>query len=183
MVVRTGHAQDTEFKLAYTGTVLDCSREDNEAIFATEPASSALQRPGLRRHYQYTCPLVLFEGDCTASKATATTSHSVVSVQATSIDLASGWEGANELADYRGGTIEWTNTDGNTEVRKIISPGTTRIEVSGPIRDLAALDSVDVILGCNRLEDHCQNLHNVINAFGGHTFIPDKNPWIKNFFY
>ncbi len=183
IIVRHGHFGDAEFKLAFSGVVLAVGREEGRAILACEPVSSALGRPGLRRNYQFPCPYVLYQGLCTASKAAATTAITAQVVNPSSITVTAGWEGANALADYLGGTVEWVNTDGNTEIRTILNAQATEIRLSGLTRDLSDLDSVNVVLGCNRSEDHCLNLHNVIADFGGQSFIPVDGPYEFNNFY
>lgn len=183
IIARHGHFGDAEFKLAFSGIILAVGRDNGQAILACEPVSSALQRPGLRRNYQFPCPYVLYQGLCTASKAAATTAITVQAVNPSSIEVLSAWHGSNLLLDYLGGTVEWTNDDGNTEIRTILDANTTHIRLSGLTRDLDALDSVNVVLGCNRSESHCLNLHNVIANFGGQSFIPGQGPYEFNNFY
>lgn len=185
VIARFGHQGDAEFKLAFTGVVLSITRKAGFTELACEPVSSALRRPGLRRNYQYSCPYVLYQGLCTASKAAATSSVVVDAIVSTNLIVPTGWNGANLISEYLGGTVEWTNADGNTEVRTILNATATQLSLSGLVRDLAVSDSVNVVLGCNRTEENCLNLHNVIAAFGGFTFIPNDTPFPAgiNYYY
>lgn len=177
LVVRIGHFGDPEFKLAFTGTVLSCDRQASEAILACEPVTAALRRPGLRRNWQLGCPYALYKGLCTASKAAGTSVHVVQSLDSTTITLLTGWNGAFGIEKFNGGMVEWTNANGGTEVRTILRTTDTQLALSGLVRDLAALDSVNVIISCNRQMDDCEFIHNVIRDFGGQPFIPLENPW------
>ena len=177
LVVWAGHLGEPELKLAFTGTVLSCDRQGSEAVLACEPVTAALRRPGLRRNWQLGCPYALYKGLCTASRPAATFAHTVQSLDSTAITLLAGWNGAFGIEKYLGGLVEWTNSGGGTEARAILRTTDTMIVLSGLTRDLNALDSVDVILGCNRQMDDCESLHNVIRDFGGQPFIPLENPW------
>ena len=176
-------AGDPDFSLAFTGVVLSCDRQGSEAVFACEPATAALRRVGLRRPWSLGCPYALYKGLCTASKAAGTTAHVVQSIDGTELTLLSGWNGAFVVEKYNTGLVEWTNANGGTESRTIIRTTATTIDLGGPARDLAALDTVDVILGCNRQMDDCETLHNVIRDFGGQPFIPVENPWVSQSYF
>ena len=183
LVVWAGHFGDADLKLAFTGTVLSCDRQGSEAVLACEPVTAALRRVGLRRPWSLGCPYALYKGLCTASKAAATTSHVVQSLDSTVLTMLTGWNGAFGIEKYNTGLVEWINANGGTESRTIIRTTATTIALSGPARDLSALDSVDVILGCNRQMDDCETLHNVIRDFGGQPFIPVENPWVSQSYF
>ena len=177
IVVRIGHFGDPDLKLAFTGTVLSCDRQGSEAILACEPVTAALRRPGLRRPWQLACPYALYRGNCPASEAAATRAEVVQAVANTVLTMNSGWNGPHGIEKYNTGMVKWTNANGGTEARTILRTTTTTIALSGLTRDIAALDTVSVILGCNRQMVDCENLHNVIRDFGGQPFIPLENPW------
>lgn len=190
MIVRYGHVGDTDFRLAFTGVVLSATREFNELVLATEPITSALRRPGLRRFFQVSCPRVVYRGGCPANKALATTSQIVQAIPSSNIiTLSTGWNngtarGNQPVEKFRGGTVEWPNAVGAIEKRGILRPTANQITISGPVRDLAVNDPVDVVLGCNRLMDDCELLHMVIRSYGGWPFVPNDNPFeLANQFY
>ncbi|MGQ4828481.1 hypothetical protein, partial [Enterococcus faecalis] len=79
---------------------LSSSREDNETVFACEPTSSSLRRPGLWRNYQIGCPYVLYGAGCFANKAAATRSTTVASMTASTVTLASGWNGPHAAGKF-----------------------------------------------------------------------------------
>ena len=76
----------------------------------------------------------------------------------------SGWNGAVAIEKYLGGLVEWTNANSGLESHTILRTTDTDITISGIVKDLVALDNVDVILGCNRQMDDCEALHNTIRT-------------------
>lgn len=181
-----GHAGDPDFKLAWGGRVLDCQLAGNEAIFTCEPISTSLKRPGLRRHWQYGCPHVLYGPQCKADKEAATIVSSVVSVQGALVNLPGPWAADPMKPKYVGGLAEWVNPQGRTEVRTIIRlADSDTLVLSGFALGLLAGSSISLSLGCNHIwNEDCTLLHNNVHNFGGQPFIPTKNPvGITNNFY
>ena len=179
VTLREGHPADPamDFPVAWAGTVL--TRIVNGAVseFKCQPMTSGLRRNGLRRNYQLGCPHVLYGAQCKANKAAATTTHTVVDVGGTFVDMASGWNGSIAVEKYVGGLLSWVTSSG-TELRTILRVETgTRIHVSGTIRNLLPAGTVSTILGCNHQMSDCGALHNNIQNYGGQPFIPLKNPF------
>jgi hypothetical protein len=195
LVIRQGHLSDTdpgppEFLVVWSGRVLSVGRETDECVVTAEPISSSLRRSGLRRSFSIGCPHALFikhvdSGGCGASIAAATETATVDLIVQTTITLAAGWEGARDPQKFVEGMVKWTDSVGGIQARKILSVNGNELWLSGFLRDLSVSDTVSVILGCNHLEDDCQNLHNVINDFGGFTWLPNGNNPVstRNIFY
>jgi hypothetical protein len=179
LIIRQGHLTDTdppEFLVVWSGRVLSVGREGDECVVTCEPVSSSLRRPGLRRHYQLGCPHVLYGDQCRANRAASTVTATVASVSGTSATLGAGWNGSFDPSKFREGIMQWTNDDGGLEKRKILSISGNTLSLGGLLRDLAASDTVSVILGCNHQMDDCLNLFNNIHNHGGCPWIPTKNP-------
>lgn len=78
VIIRQGHRANiddpapflvgSQFPVIWTGRVLESKRGDASAILTCEALSSGMRRPGLRRHYQWPCPLVLYGPRCNAVK-------------------------------------------------------------------------------------------------------------------
>jgi hypothetical protein len=100
----------------------------------------------------------------------------VASKSGTSVTVASGWNGAFPAGGFREGIVEWTNDDGGTEKRKILSISGDTLSLGGLLRDLDAGDAVSIILGCNHQMSDCEGLFNNIQNHGGCPWIPLKNP-------
>lgn len=178
LVVRQGYLSDPndEFLAVWAGRVLSSSREDNETVFACEPTSSSLRRPGLRRNYQIGCPYVLYGAGCYANKAAATRTTTVSSMTATTVTLPGGWNGSWAGAKFAQGMIEWETEQGTKEIRRILRVNSNTLTVSGLLRGLAPGMAISVILGCNHQTSDCNDLHGNIHNFGGCPTIPTKNP-------
>jgi hypothetical protein len=187
LMLRQGHLNDPdeEFLAVWTGRVLSSSREENETVFACEPTSSSLRRPGLRRNYQIGCPYVLYGAGCYANKDNATRTTSVSSMTATTVTLPSGWNGSWTASKFAQGMIEWTTDNGTKEIRRILRISGNTLTVSGLLRGLEPGQALSVILGCNHQTSDCSGLHNNIHNFGGCPTIPTKNPLspgVNNFY-
>lgn len=191
LIMYQGHASDpdAEFKVVWTGKVLGCTRKGSKAEFTCEPVSTSMRRNGLRRRYQYGCPLVLYgigPRQCNANKAAATQATTVASVSKNRITLPAGWNGERAADKFVGGLAEWTTDDGAAEIRTVLrleDAGLT-ILVAGDTRGLSPGHAVSVVLGCNHLaglpdvqiDGDCGPLHDNILNFGGQPWIPLKNP-------
>lgn len=184
LTIRAGHLTDTdmEFPVIWKGRVLQCSRDNDngpEGDLSCEPSSTSMRRVGLRRNYQLSCPHLLYgqgDGLCNAVKALATTLVTVESVGYASVGLPPGWNAGIDPKKYVGGMVTW-QTDSIREVRTILRvPDDNTLVLAGPTRGMAALDVIEVILGCNHQPTDCADLHNNILNYGGQAAIPLKNP-------
>lgn len=97
LVIFQGHNLDpsNQWLAAWSGRVLGFKIEGNMAHYTCEPVSSSMRRPGLRRHYQYGCPHLLYgtgAGRCNANKAAATITRTVSALFSNAISLPNSWE-------------------------------------------------------------------------------------------
>lgn len=190
LYIYEGHHDDPdgEFVVVWAGRIISAIREGDELKLSGEPISTQMKRPGLRRHYQYGCPLVLYGPQCQADKASKTVTATVASVAGTVITLGSGWNGSISADKFVRGTIEWTPSGETPRIRTILRVSGNDLTVSGIVPDLAASDSVDVVAGCNHRAfaadgGDCEGLHDNLPSYGGHPWIPTKNVISKNPFY
>ena len=182
LTIRAGHANDPdqEFAVVWVGRVQSVSRTKAEAELSCVPSSSSIRRTGLRRHYQITCPHVLYDSgpmSCKADKAAATQAGQlVVTVNYTSLVMTPGWQGAFAPEKFVGGLVEWIGSSG-PERRTILRVEGDELHLGGPTTGLlSGVSAVDVVLGCNHQTDDCATLHNNIVNFGGMPYIPKQNP-------
>lgn len=190
LIIRQGHVPNSDdpgawatgenFPVAWTGRVLEVLPDNMVHTFVCESSGVGLKRPGLRRNYQWPCPLVLYGARCAADKAAAKTTQVVQSIAGNKVTLPAGWMGTHVAGDYVGGLAEWTTPDG-TEARTVLRVETdVTIVLAGPPIGLSATDSIDVFLGCPHTLDGCETLHNNIVNYGGQPWIPTRNPVNKN---
>jgi hypothetical protein len=187
VILRQGHAEDpnNEFLVAWTGRIIGCKRQVNEAMFSCEPVATSMRRPGLRRNYMHACPHVLYGSQCRANKATATISRPVISREGAVIRLQDAWETPERTVKYVGGMVEWEG-DSGIERRTILRVvNFNDLVLSGLVRGLSPGSSISISLGCDhQLDSDCANLHNNANNYGGQPWIPLKNPiGVRNNFY
>ncbi len=174
-----GFAAGENFPVVWVGRVIAATRDGIECGLTCEALSAGMKRPGLRRHYQYACPLVLYGARCQASKSAATRAVTVASVTGNRVTLNSGWQGTRPRSAFVGGLFEWTSSFG-VESRTILRVQTNTLVLSGPTFGLAAGASASAILGCPHTFDGCRDLHNNVVNYGGFRFIPGRNPVGKN---
>jgi len=186
LTIRQRHLGDPDEAalLCWTGRILSMERKDSEAIFTCEAINSSMRRTGLRRHYQYGCPHVLYSPgayQCRADKSKATITKPVVTIPfANQLGLAGGWNGPIAPEKYNGGLVEW-DTDIGVEVRTImrVLDGSTLV-LNGAVRDLVPGQDLRISLGCNHQTSDCTQLHNNILNYGGQPYIPLSNPLRTN---
>lgn len=195
LVIYEGHLDDPdeEWVVVWSGRVVAANRSGSELRVSGEPIATQMRRPGLRRHYQYGCPLVLYGkdlgiGTCEASKAAGTVESTVQAISGTEITLATGWEYGFDQAKFVRGHVEWTPAGRSTEYRTILRVSGDVLTLSGIPNDLAIGDPIDVLLGCNHRAfeadgGDCEGLHNALPSYGGHPYIPTVNVINKNPFY
>ena len=187
LIVFQGHTNDAptlfDYPAMWVGRVGAPAFENETITFNCVPVSTSIQRPGLRRNYQLSCPHVLFGPQCRASRNDATVTRTVTAISGNSVTFNTALPLA--AAKYNGGLLEWT-ADGHSSIRTIVSvTGTkTGIGIRGNLRGLSVGSSIKITFGCNRLQSDCAGLHNNILNFGGQPSIPLENPLSqKNMFY
>lgn len=184
LLIYQGEARDpdAEFKVVWGGRVLNMGIENSiEAKFSCEPGATGIRRPGLRRHYQYSCPHIVYGPHCRANKVAASRSSAVVAVEGGRITLPATWFGPNDPVKYIHGMVEWTGPAGNTVSRSIlqvVSLGGLPVQLllTGVATGLSVGSTVTVVLGCNHTMSDCKELHNNLPNFGGCPWISKINP-------
>ncbi len=160
----------------WSGRVLGHSVQEGQvAELRCEPASTSMRRVGLRRHYQYMCPHVLYGEGCGLSRLEHSFNIIPDSFTAKTISLSGDY-----TADYGAGVVSWTPTGQTEEARGIIgvkfANGKTTLTLSGRTRGLAKEMVVTVAKGCAHDLDDCANkFDNAVN-YGGQPWIPTENP-------
>lgn len=167
------------FPTVWLGRVLEAQHDGAETVLSCEAATVSMRRPGLRRHFQWPCPLVLYGSRCNANKASKTFTVNTTVLNGVQITLAAGWEGAYSKNNYLGGMVEWDGPTGH-EYRMITKVSGNTLTLLGPVRDLTAGDPIDIVLGCPHTLAGCENLHDNIVNYGGQPYIPTFNPIGKN---
>lgn len=179
-IVRQRHLNDpaSQTLVVWVGNVVSASFQRSTVTLNVDSAVSAAAKPGLRRHWQYGCPHVLYQGECRADKTIATVATTVSAISARNITLPANWFGALPADKFAQGLFEWTSPIGELISRTIwtVRAGATGVLINAPVPGMLVNDPVNLSLGCQHNLDDCTNLHAVPNAFGGCPFIPVTNP-------
>lgn len=178
LTIFQGEAEDTdaEWKALWTGRVLAAGWEGSEAKLSCEPISTAMRRVGLRRNFQYMCPHMLYSPKCGKTKTLL--SASVLSVTGRSVTVSAGVTNPDH---YVGGIFEWTTPEGVHQSRSIaaVTPGsgsTTVFRLNGMVVGIVPAATVQYAKGCQHTLTFCGTVHGNTHNFGGHPWIPLKNP-------
>lgn len=189
ITIRQGHVPDPStpsswllgenFPVAWVGRVLSRGGGKGSSVdLVCGPSGHSMNRPGLRRNYQWSCPHVLYGSRCKADKSAATTTETVLSSTGNRLTLDPGWGLAGAQAKYVGGLVEWAGPHA-TEYRMVLRVTGDELVLSGPT-NLPADSEVSLVLGCGHDLTDCEELHDNIVNYGGQAWIPDNNPIHKN---
>jgi uncharacterized phage protein (TIGR02218 family) len=172
VTVKRFHRDDGEVAVIWKGRVLNASWNGAQAELHCEPISTSLNRIGLQRLCQNSCPHVLYGPGCNVDKASFQTDTTVTAVDG--VDLTVTALGAYP---YAGGFVEMTDGDGNLERRFIRSFSGLVLTLSRPFAAIAVTDAVSVYPGCDHTMATCDGTFSNILNYGGTPFIPRQNPF------
>lgn len=182
LTIRDGHVidADSEYSVVWSGRVLSCNRSDGgrfEASLTCEPASKSLKRSGLRRHYQYSCPHPLFGEKCGLSRSAYRIAVDIASASGATITLPVGWSGSTPFGKFVGGVVDFVGPTGLVQYATVLRcPSATTIVITGLTVGLGPGSTIYLSRGCNHQLDQCRDDFSNVNNYGGHPWIPTKNP-------
>ncbi len=169
------HRTDNDKRTLWIGRVMNCEWRGSLATLSCEPVTVSMNRMGLRRMYQRSCPHKLYGAKCGLTRATYEVTGAVDSISGLVVSVSE----ADALADgyFTGGGLEWVNGDGVTERRLITDHTAAALTLSLAITDLAVADTVTIYPGCAKTTAACLDKFNNLNNYGGFPYIPTKNPF------
>ena len=170
--LETGNSTEIVFK----GRITDVTWGLANATVDCESSSQAIKRMGLRRHYQYGCPHMLYGGECKVDRSLFVTIDAATNVTGSGLDLLSI---AGRPDNYfAGGYIEYSHFELQTVERITVSSsaGVTLTLFSFPVGLKSGME-IRAYAGCNRTIQECSSKFNNTVNYGGMPFIPTKNPF------
>lgn len=181
IIIYQGHHNDLdgEFLVSWTGHLMNCKFEGIQVRLTCSSLVGSLQRPGLRRNYQYACPHVLYGPSCRAPKVPRAL-HLISKVNGNTllVSHASPLGAADEK--FITGTIEWFTDDGRKEIRNIVGVQRVgldlRLTIGGSVASAIVASEMSMYLGCDHKMETCSGVFNNILNYGGQPWIPLKNP-------
>jgi len=177
-----------EFIRVWVGRVLVAQWSGPTVEFKCEPVATSAKRVGLRRHYQYGCPHVLYGRACGVSEL-ANTTRVKVRYAGTQVDIlvdpVPGGGPAINPAQLAGGIFTLTLPDGREAKRTIVAAASTdggiALVLMSPLPGILNGASAAVARGCAHTFDACRSFNNTSN-YGGCPSIPTKDPFRSNTF-
>ncbi len=212
MRIMRGHITDagaTPFLPLWSGRIIASSRSLDKVELQALPFATGLNRNGVKRNYQLSCPHVLGDSLCKVHRRDLAFDSVCIYAAGANLTLSADWSDSLRsgvrVPDFIGGSMEWT--DGGFIYRRGIVAlsdsgedlviGSRIVELGKIFRTYDAAVSaynnnpsgsepirpnlpVRMILGCDKSFDNCERLHNNLANYGGCPSIPDKNPFNIN---
>lgn len=175
-LIRRTHYGETEAFNAWAGTVAQVNRPDDAtAEVLCNTLSATLDRKGLRLSFTRGCPHDLYGFECRASPLIHYVSGPVTFIAGPLINCdAFGTLVTSRLA---GGWVEWLDTYGHAERRAVLAHADSTVRVLGVADRLAIGDTIWAFHGCKHNTEDCETGFNNLANYGGHIYMPDKNPF------
>ena len=169
---------DDESAIIWTGRVLNIELTGMQANLHCEPIFTSIKRPGMRRHWQRSCPHVLYDVDCGVVKTDHQMTGTVSAVNNNVLTISEA--SAKPDGYFSGGFIKWQKVSGDVERRMIIAHTGNQLTMtfSMPgLSDAGVAQSVFLYPGCKHSMNECNTKYSNILNYGGQPWIPQKNPF------
>lgn len=174
------HRTDSEDErsIVFKGRVVNVGWGLEEAEVHCESSAQTIKRMGLRRHYQYGCPHMLYGGDCGVNRADYQVNGTASNINGLQVDVTAaanyddGW--------FAGGYVEFTHEALGTTERIAISDSlqdSGRITLFSHPVGLSSGSDLKLFAGCDRTFATCTAKFDNATGYGGQPFIPTKNPF------
>ncbi len=160
--------------LYWSGRILSSRWKEEWVEFSCESIYTSIQRHGVTRTYQPSCPYALYQGRCPANPGSFVVVEDVDTVVGSTLTISALTQDDHY---FSGGYLEYAITGSLTEFRSIIGQVGTTINLGYSIPALSDGDEVKLYPGCERSLDHCYNKFSVGEDFGGFPWVPGTNPF------
>lgn len=174
--VYSSHMSDPhmQFRTVWQGRILSVTKHEDTIDLTCDSVLASFSRPGLRRNFQYACPLVLYGEFCMANKR-AFHAEVIEVVNGRTMTVKGGWNEDIDFTKFTNGTISWQGANG-LETRTLGVVNEKQLAIRGSLRYMEAGTKCTIYLGCNHQLEDCEKLHNNVQNYGGQPWIPLKNP-------
>jgi hypothetical protein len=176
--IRQRHLSDDDQQapIVWYGRVVSSGREGSQATLTLDNAILSWKRPGLKRHWQPGCPLLLYGPRCRADPDDFRVHFAVEDITPEGdLVFPDGWNGQWAKKQFVRGTVSWVSEYG-TEYRTILRASDTGITWTGFTRGIEVGTELTMWIGCKHDMADCRSVFNNINNYGGQPWIPYKNP-------
>lgn len=175
LTLRRVHLTDPDLEevVLWKGSVREVTWKNSQATITCDPLDALLDREGLRRHYQSTCPHMHYGKACGLLKELYQTLVDASGVVVADDTLTAAEFGTKADDWFTNGWI----TRNNLDFRLIVAHTGTQVTLLQPFEDLDPADSLVAYAGCDRLQSTCIGKFNNNDNYGGYLFIPRTNPF------
>lgn len=162
--------------IVWMGRITQAEWANNTCTLTADPSYSALQRMGLRRCWQLSCPHALYGNECGALPANFQT-NGVVAGVVNGVNLAIGAAGNQINGYFNGGYVEYENESAVVDRRMIVGHTGGVITIDRQFAAFPANAVVAVFPGCGHHMTDCGNKFKNLLNYGGTPYIPNLNPF------
>lgn len=183
LLVQRFHRTDQalEKHVIFKGSIVNVNWEVGFAKLTCETASSTLSRTGLRRHYQYGCPHMLYGNACGVDRNNHSQLYTATSVAGNTVEVADLV--GSDSGIYVGGFVQYEHgalsTPERISIQKLDASTGTLTLFMVPVGLLPG-GELTVYEGCNRSLPVCKSRFNNVHNFGGQPYMPDVSPFGSN---
>lgn len=181
-VLRQKHGDDSEAVIKFRGNFISFAWNAGQAQMLFSSIENEMQRELPRVSIQRQCPWMLYDSNCGVLVASHT--HTAL-VQ--DIGLFNGKEVLITVDTIDGGANEAMIGPGETTFQLgVLVKGQARrwierqaeglLKLMTPLDGLEVGDAIQLIKGCNRLTDQCEDRFDNLENFGGFPNLPTQNP-------
>lgn len=162
--------QSGDYVSYWRGYVESVSFQATQVEITCSPMTSRLRRAGLQRKFGRLCGLTVYGFRCGLTLGTYEVTGVVDS--SSGLTITSTSFGTKADGYFVGGYIQTPDYS-----RMIVYHVGDDIKLNSPIPSLADGTTFDAYRGCDHSIDTCIALNNNLN-FGGHPWLPNKNPFV-----
>ena len=174
LTIQRYHEGLASYVTSWMGRITNVKFAEREATVQCESLYTPIRRPILRRRYQTSCPLVLYENGCNVNRASYAVPATLSANNGGTI--LSGAFAAHPNGYFTGGYVLWqTNTD--VQIRFITGHVADTLTLDLPFGAMPSNADVTAYPGCDHLLQTCHDKYNNEDNYGGQPFYPGKNPF------
>jgi hypothetical protein len=179
--VFAGHRGDDDFRLQFSGRVLNCKWSGNRSAELTcEPEMTSWRRPSLKVSFSKNCPYVVYSSKCRAPRNSVGGTIKYISglniYVEPNIAITAGRLIGGIISEGINSRTITSHTNG-TYLGDSVVMLTITAQISGAIVGYP----VALLIGCNHSTTACKDWHDNIDNFGGEPYTPEKNPFVGKF--
>lgn len=168
-----GYGDQSTKRVIWMGDCQTVSFDGAEATMIFQNLLSSLNKTGLRRKYQPSCPHYHYRGECGLAILDWSTDFYVQSKTGRSYLLPS--LPADAETKYMGGIAQW---GGQYRMIEDVDYSAKTITLLQDFNGFVPPEHIMLALGCDHSMSVCNGVFNNLTNFGGFPYIPDQNYFV-----